>query len=65
MYHNGGSQDEMYSVVVLVYLVKVSDVSAIKATDDAAVFEFFPFGDLSNLAFENQRDFLIEAFKQF
>lgn len=65
IYHNGGSKDDVYSVVVLVYLVEVSDVSEIKANDDAIAFEFFPFGDFPSLAFENQRDFLVEVFKQF
>lgn len=65
MYLNGGSKDEVYSVIVLVYLVKVSDVSAIKAADDAMAFEFFLFDDLPSLAFKNQHDFLTETFKQF
>ncbi|MFA7308238.1 MAG: NUDIX domain-containing protein [Hyphomicrobium sp.] len=65
VYHNGGSKDETYSVVVLVYLVEVSDMSAIRADDDAIAFEFFPFSDLPHLAFENQRDFLMGVFKQF
>ena len=64
-YCNGGSEDEAYSVVVLVYLAKVSDASVMKAADDAVAFEFFPFDTLPNLAFENQHDFLIGVFKQF
>lgn len=53
-YCNKGIEDEKYSTLALVFLIREIDYEKIKPADDVAEAKFFKFNKLPNLAFENQ-----------
>jgi len=62
-YCNKGVEDEKYSTLVLVFLIREIDHEKIKPADDATEAKFFKFNKLPDLAFEKTKHVFRKHFK--